>query len=581
MTRPSGLLIFVPLMVLLLPWLALAGEATDHSPITASRPSYITIETDDFTAVGQPRTGNLEELSLGTLVSAAITNATVDYVERVVADDETMGWNTFAVYFASQFSSEELRMFNRVSNMLNGSGSSIYDWLTAFIDNNLMQDVVRQQIQMSLWTDQQLEDAYTALNYYEFQSPEVVQALFIDQTTAFTDFINEAAISAGIGPYPDNVLFGTYTYHWSFPTQWNAQLGIHTMKTDWTTDEFIFPGVSLTTTIRMAVSTDIGLLDANNQLTPLQSGTTSLPAGDWFLYPNEGLSAEDLFVTPMPSNGYAFGALGEAASQTRRLLNYNSSYLKKFTIVAAPPPPGDQEFELGNTGLLYNMAYIPAGSYMMGAQIDELDGQSDEYPRHPVTISQGFYVGKYELTQAQWEALTGYNPSVFVGPDYPVTQVTSEFVEQDLLPALNADLPNNPWRLPTEAEWELFARAGNDSTRFWWGDDPDYSELELYAWFDDNNDPPRPKTVGQKLPNPWGLYDVLGNAWERCSDWYGAGYYRNSPVVDPQGPNLGTVHVLRGGCWHNPGSRLRVANRGTPNGGDYDVGGIRLVRDYD
>ena len=156
-------------------------------------------------------------------------------------------------------------------------------------------------------------------------------------------------------------------------------------------------------------------------------------------------------------------------------------------------------------------------------------------PHHEVQLTKGFYLGKYEVTQAQFEAIMGSNPSRSTkAPDCPVDNVS----EADALSfcAKLAEKTGQETRLPTEAEWEYASRAGKD-TKWFFGDDP--SELGDYAWFKDNADA-RSHPVGQKEPNPWGLYDIYGNVCERISDKYARNYYSISPKVDPTGPSQGT-----------------------------------------
>jgi formylglycine-generating enzyme required for sulfatase activity len=222
------------------------------------------------------------------------------------------------------------------------------------------------------------------------------------------------------------------------------------------------------------------------------------------------------------------------------------------------------------------MIRIPAGSFQMGSPSSESDRDDDEGPVHRVTISDDFYMGKYEVTQAQYEAVMGENPSRFKGANRPVEEVSWNdavaFCEK--LSRLTGDR----YRLPTEAEWEYAARAGT-RTRFYWGDSESESTVKQYAWYF-NNSESKTQPVGQKKPNGWGLYDMAGNVWEWCSDWYGAAYYEESPARDPQGPQSGNKHVLRGGCWGSSAYYLRTAYRNMhrPVNRNNSVG-FRVVRD--
>ena len=172
----------------------------------------------------------------------------------------------------------------------------------------------------------------------------------------------------------------------------------------------------------------------------------------------------------------------------------------------------------GAAGMIYTNSIgmefmlIPAGTFMMGSE----KGYADEKPQHRVTISRPFYLGKYEVTQAQWEAVMGNNPSRFDGRNNPVEQVSWEDVRV-FIARLNAHEGHTRYRLPTEAEWEYAARAGSTSA-YSFGDDA--ARLGQYAWYGDNSG----KTthpVGQKLPNAWGLHDMHGNVWEWVQGWYG------------------------------------------------------------
>jgi formylglycine-generating enzyme required for sulfatase activity len=203
---------------------------------------------------------------------------------------------------------------------------------------------------------------------------------------------------------------------------------------------------------------------------------------------------------------------------------------------------------------------IKAGSFMMGNDPSRSEAtESDEEPRHEVTLTQDFFIGAREVTQAQWEKLMGDNPSENQGADFPVENVAFEEVIE-FLDVLNKNENTRRYRLPTEAEWEYAARAGTD-TVWHFGDDPDL--LTEYDWVSDNAD--ETHETGTLKPNPWGLYDVHGNVKEIVSDYYNGGYYRKSPKTDPRGPSLltsrGGSRVVRGGAWYNSPSRTRSSYR--------------------
>ena len=211
---------------------------------------------------------------------------------------------------------------------------------------------------------------------------------------------------------------------------------------------------------------------------------------------------------------------------------------------------------------------IPAGAFMMGSS----DGDSNEKPIHKVTIGTAFLLGRFEVTQAQWEAVMGNTPSSFKGRHNPVERVSWDDV-QNFIKKLNAKEGHNRYRLPTEAEWEYAARAGTQ-TKYSFGDDA--SRLGDYAWYGDNSGG-RTHPVGKK-PNAWGLYDMHGNVWEWVQDWYGSDYYSNSPSTDPKGPSSGSNRVSRGGSWLYSAGKCRSANRDNYSPGIRSVNiGFRLL----
>ena len=215
--------------------------------------------------------------------------------------------------------------------------------------------------------------------------------------------------------------------------------------------------------------------------------------------------------------------------------------------------------------LMAGFVTIPAGEFMMGAET----GSPAEKPAHRVRLSQPFEMSKHEITQAQWEALMGNNPSYFKGANRPVEQV-SWYDAQEFIGKLNALDDGYIYRLPTEAEWEYACRAGRNA---------DYAgKLDAMAWYDANADN-MTHPVGAKQPNAWGLYDMLGNVFEWCQDWYDEGYYAQSSEVDPLGPASGTFRVKRGGGWMFPANFARPTARDlfTP-AYRFNYVGLRLVR---
>ena len=213
---------------------------------------------------------------------------------------------------------------------------------------------------------------------------------------------------------------------------------------------------------------------------------------------------------------------------------------------------------------------IEPGAFPMGA----VDAGADETPRHEVTISKGFFLGKFPVTQGQWEAVMESNPSRHRGLNHPVETV-SWLDAQRFVQRLNIAAGDSLYRLPTEAEWEYACRAGT-ATPWSFGDDE--SKLEDYAWYSENNRPTGAKAVGAKLPNAWGLHDMHGNVWEWVQDRYGR--YASGVKMDSQGPMTGSRRVLRGGYYNSPAQSVRSATRhaGTPfsrGSGNY---GFRVLR---
>ena len=214
---------------------------------------------------------------------------------------------------------------------------------------------------------------------------------------------------------------------------------------------------------------------------------------------------------------------------------------------------------------------------------DCVDWHGSEGPLHEVEISQGFYLGKYEITQGQWEAVMGTTPwpgedLVQANSSHPAVEISWDDV-QTFIGRLNAAAGDSLYRLPTEAEWEYACRAGTQ-TRWSFGDDA--SQLTDYAWYKDNTWKVGKwyyQPVGTKLPNAWGLYDMHGNVAEWVQDWDGENYYNSSPRIDPPGPDSGSLRVVRGGDFSFDAQDLRSAARSWYSPGYRDfVIGARLVR---
>jgi len=216
--------------------------------------------------------------------------------------------------------------------------------------------------------------------------------------------------------------------------------------------------------------------------------------------------------------------------------------------------------------------YIQPGIFMMGSPKDEKGRDSNEI-LHQVTLTKGFYIQNTQVTQKQWKALKGNNPSNFKDcEDSPVEQVSWNDVH-DFIKKLNNKEGSDKYRLPTEAEWEYACRAGSN-TLYCFGNDK--NRLKEYAWYDKNAEN-ETHPVGQLNPNDWGLYDMHGNVWEWCSDLFGD--YPTFPVSEPAGPISGKRRVLRGGSWYENEWYCRSANRKEDSPESrYSNYGFRLVR---
>jgi formylglycine-generating enzyme required for sulfatase activity len=269
--------------------------------------------------------------------------------------------------------------------------------------------------------------------------------------------------------------------------------------------------------------------------------------------------------------------------------NVNKNTANSNTAIATDP---QSEVIKSLTGAAA-FAKISAGDFMMGI---EDHGDNNDVP-HLVKITRAFEMGKYEVTQVQWQALMGDNPSNFKGENsdnLPVENVSWDDV-QGFIQKLNGLKDGYKYRLPSEAEWEYAARAGSKASYqqnldgiAWTGNNSGLKELNsMDIWNSDRDNYKKrltangcqPRAVGQKKPNKWGLFDMQGNVWEWCSDWYDADYYLSSPEENPQGPDNGSQKINRGGSWYSQIDRCQIFNRSkdAPNTRLYNLG-FRLVR---
>jgi len=242
--------------------------------------------------------------------------------------------------------------------------------------------------------------------------------------------------------------------------------------------------------------------------------------------------------------------------------------------VAAPGRKAGQEMTIdlgGSVKMVF--VWIPPGTFDMGSPATESGRDVDEGPMRRVTLTRGFWIGKHEVTQEQYERVMGRNPSEFKRGRFPVETVN--WTDARTFCKAMATRIQKLVRLPTEAEWEYACRAGT-STPHYLGTSE--SDLAKAAWYHRNSGG-QTHTVGLKVANDWGLHDMLGNVWEWCEDWYGS--YTGLTPTNPRGPASGPFHVKRGGCWTSAGKTCRAAFRHTQSHKTIDsrnsLTGLRLV----
>ena len=230
--------------------------------------------------------------------------------------------------------------------------------------------------------------------------------------------------------------------------------------------------------------------------------------------------------------------------------------------------PKSKDFVETVKGLNMKMIFVEGGTFQMGATSEQgRDAYDDEKPVHSVTLDS-YYIAETEVAQAQWRAIMGNNPSSYSGDNRPVESV-SWFEAQTFCEKLSA-MTGKKYVLPTEAQWEYAARGGNKSKGYKYSGSNDINSVAKYNSSDGHNN------VKSKQPNELGIYDMSGNVWEWCSDWYGS--YSSSSQTNPTGPSSGSYRVLRGGSWYYNAESCRVSNRYyyNPSYGDYDFG-FRVV----
>ena len=259
----------------------------------------------------------------------------------------------------------------------------------------------------------------------------------------------------------------------------------------------------------------------------------------------------------------------------KNMSNYKATYqslmngLSEYVGQAPQPVNSSQNLTFTVDGVSFTMGYVPGGTFTMGATGEQgSDAWNDEKPTHSVMLSS-YYIGQTEVTQALWTAVMGSNPSEFRGDRRPVERVSWNDC-QTFISRLNAKTGKN-FRMPTEAEWEYAARGGHSGGSKYAGSD----NINNVAWYYDNSGR-ETHNVATKSPNGLGIYDMSGNVWEWCQDWYGN--YSSSSQTNPKGPSNGDNRVNRGGSWFVNAWFCRVSYRSnfTPSYSSSNLG-LRLA----
>ncbi len=271
--------------------------------------------------------------------------------------------------------------------------------------------------------------------------------------------------------------------------------------------------------------------------------------------------------------------IGAFTSSLSNLSDFTTYYVRAYATNSIGTRYGNQvmfmtageNISFTVNGVTFEMVAVAGGTFTMGGTSEQgSDVLSDELPTHSVTLSN-FHIGKYEVTQALWQAVIGSNPSYFSGSDQPVEQVSwndcQEFITQ-LNQLCSSQLNGKQFTLPTEAQWEYAARGGNQSMHYKYSGS---NTIGNVAWYSDNSGS-NTHTVGTKSPNELGIYDMSGNVWEWCQDWYGS--YSSGSQTNSTGPSSGSGRVRRGGSWSNRAGYCRVSYRLDygPDGGSRYIG---------
>jgi formylglycine-generating enzyme required for sulfatase activity len=282
---------------------------------------------------------------------------------------------------------------------------------------------------------------------------------------------------------------------------------------------------------------------------------------------------------------YHVEAAADGYETERRWIDLVAGYEDPFRFelaeISVKKPLSDQKTITNTIGMQFVL--IPAGKFFMGSPSDEPERKNNE-KQHEVRISKPFYLQTTEASQTQWKKVMGENPSSFkdCGENCPVEHV-SWYMIQEFIIKLNKMESTNKYRLPTEAEWEYSCRAGT-KTPYFTGDCISTDQANYHGNYTTKDCPRgqyRRKTIkaGSFRPNAWGLYDMHGNVWEWCQDWYGE--YPTGPITDPKGPDKAQYRVLRGGSWNVGAKVTRSAHRywSYPGISGYDIG-FRVAMDF-
>jgi len=254
------------------------------------------------------------------------------------------------------------------------------------------------------------------------------------------------------------------------------------------------------------------------------------------------------------------------------LVTMSCRNITKSEVEVQPLPSNPQQGTVWENSIGMKLVRIQPGEFQMGSNDSHY-----EKPIHAVRITKGFDMGVYEVTQEQYQKVMGTNPSHFTGEDNLPVETVSWDDAVEFCKKLSQE-EGKTYRLPTEAEWEYACRAGT-TTQYCYGNN--VSQLGEYAWYDKNSGG-KTHPVGQKKPNTWGLYDMHGNVWEWCHDWFWSEWYSKSPVENPLNENNGEMvsRILRGGSWYYYDHSCRVSNRinGSPDH-HFEGFGFRIVLD--